>query len=97
MIAGDALRLGIQGRPAIHEIPVVMVSMAEGQMDLPRAVWLATQRMGRWIPFVEITRDEDRFGLWRETNEVHRLGDVSGGIAVGWNTESKVRQVHGTT
>jgi hypothetical protein len=94
MIARDAMRPWIQHRLAVHEKAVVMMAVVERQMDLPRAIRLADHRVGRGMPVVEITGDENFLCLGRAADKIHRFGHVLGGITVPGNGKRDVLTMH---
>ena len=73
LVAGDALGFGVECRFAIDQELVVMVAMAELNLDGPRAVGLAFHGCGAGIPVVEVAHERRDFCLWSKADEINRL------------------------
>ena len=83
VVAGNALRAGVEHRFAIDQEAVMVVPMIQLDLNEPSAVRLALHGMGRQIPIIEIAGEMDLFGARGHADEVDGLGHFLGGIAVG--------------
>ena len=82
MIAGDALRPGIERGFAVHEEAIMMVAMAQRQLRVPGAIGMALHRVRTGMPVIEIAGDKHFLGVRGGANEVDRLAEISGGVTI---------------
>jgi hypothetical protein len=68
----------------------MMMAVAEGNADVPRAVGLAVHGIDVVPPMIEVTDQGDAPGFGGKAEEVDRLGHVAGGVTA-FATECRVR------
>src|SRR5690348_4371574 len=94
MIAGDALRLGVEHRLPVHDESIVVMAMPQLELGVPRAIGMALHRMRRGMPVIEIAGDEDFPGIGSGADEIDRLADVLGGVTIPRKPRVRLIAVH---
>jgi len=94
MIAGDALRPGIQRRLPIHKKTIMMVAVTQQNLRVPRAIGMTLHRVRRGMPAIEIARKENALCVGRVADEVDRLAEVFGGITIARKPGVRLGPVH---
>jgi len=81
-VAGDTEGPGVEHRLAVHQKLIVVVAVAEGDLEEPSAVCVPLHGEGLGVPVVEIPDQGDLAGGWGGANETDHLGQFLGGVMV---------------
>ena len=94
MIAGNALGSRIERGFAIHYEQVMMVAVAQGNLQAPSAIDLPFHRVSLGMPIIEVAGEANGFGLRSRIDEDDGLNDALGGVGLGFEGMVIIKRIH---
>ena len=82
LIASNTTTAGVEGRFAIHQKAISVMTMRKLHLHKPATVRLPVHRIRKRIPAIEIAHKTNGLGCWSRTIKVHRLRHIFGAVPV---------------